>query len=95
MYFLEFGAAPRASSILYDRKDSSISLVQRGMFDWPTIFTGAKWLHVSGITAALSTGAAEVVDEAMHAARDAGVKVCLDLNYRSEALAEGDAQQRS
>jgi 2-dehydro-3-deoxygluconokinase len=84
VYFLEFGAAPRASSILYDRKDSSISLSQRGMFDWPTIFTGAKWLHVSGITAALSPGAAEVVDEAMHAARDAGVKVCLDLNYRSK-----------
>jgi 2-dehydro-3-deoxygluconokinase len=84
VYFLEFGAAPRASSILYDRKDSSISLVQRGQFDWPAIFTGAKWLHVSGITAALSPGAAEVVDEAMHAAREAGVKVCLDLNYRSK-----------
>jgi 2-dehydro-3-deoxygluconokinase len=84
VYFLEFGAAPRASSILYDRKDSSIALVQRGMFDWPTILTGAKWLHVSGITAALSPGAAEVVDEAMHAARDVGVKVCLDLNYRSK-----------
>ena len=84
VYFLEFGAAPRASSILYDRKDSAISRVQCGMFDWPTIFTGAKWLHVSGITAALSPGAAEVVDEAMHAARDAGVKVCFDLNYRAK-----------
>ena len=84
LYFLEFGAAPRASSILYDRKDSSISRAQRGTFDWPTIFTGAKWLHVSGITAALSPGAAEVVDEAMHAARDAGVQVCFDLNYRSK-----------
>src|SRR4051812_46417751 len=59
VYFLEFGAAPRASSILYDRKDSSIARVQRGMFDWPAIFAGAKWLHVSGITAALSPGAAE------------------------------------
>lgn len=84
VYFLEFGAAPRASSILYDRKDSAISRVQCGMFDWPTIFTGAKWLHVSGITAALSPGAAEVVDEAMHAARAAGVKVCFDLNYRAK-----------
>src|SRR5262245_11046983 len=84
LYFLEFGAAPRASSILYDRKDSTISRVQRGMFDWPTIFAGAKWLHVSGITAALSPGAAEVVDEAMHAAREAGAKVCVDLNYRSK-----------
>jgi 2-dehydro-3-deoxygluconokinase len=84
VYFLEFGAAPRASSILYDRKDSSIALAHRGMFDWPAIFSGAKCLHVSGITAALSPGAAEVVDEAMHAAREAGVKVCVDLNYRSK-----------
>ena len=84
VYFLEFGAAPRASSILYDRKDSSMARVQRGMFDWPTIFNGAKWLHVSGITAALSPGAAEAVDEAIHAARDAGVKVCVDLNYRAK-----------
>jgi len=91
VYFLEFGAAPRPSSILYDRKDSSISRVQRGMFDWPSIFQGAKWLHVSGITAALSPGAAEVVDEAMHAARNAGVRVCLDLNYRSKLWTREDA----
>lgn len=84
LYFLEFGAAPRASSILYDRKDSSVSLAQRGMFSWEDIFRGAKWFHVSGITPALSPGAAEVVDEAMHAARDTGVKVCMDLNYRSK-----------
>ncbi|AWM39006.1 2-dehydro-3-deoxygluconokinase [Gemmata obscuriglobus] len=84
LYFLEFGASPRASSILYDRKDSSVSLAQCGMFDWEAIFRGAKWFHVSGITPALSPGAAEVVDEAMHAARDAGVKVCMDLNYRSK-----------
>src|SRR5829696_6187692 len=56
LYFLEFGAAPRASSILYDRKDSSVALAQRGVFDWPAILAGAKWLHVSGITAALSPG---------------------------------------
>jgi len=93
VYFLEFGAAPRASSILYDRKDSSIALVQRGAFDWPAIFAGAKWFHVSGITAALSPGAAEVVDEAMHAARDAGVKVCFDLNYRAKLWTREHAAQ--
>lgn len=84
LYFLEFGAAPRPSSILYDRKDSSISRVQRGMFDWHAILQGAKWLHLSGIAAALSPGAAEVVDEAMHAARELGLKVCFDLNYRAK-----------
>jgi 2-dehydro-3-deoxygluconokinase len=93
VYFLEFGAAPRASSILYDRKDSSIARAQREMFPWPTIFEGAKWFHVSGITAALSPGAAEVVDEAMHAARDAGVKVCMDLNYRSKLWTREHAAQ--
>ena len=72
LYFLEFGASPRASSILYDRKDSAIARVTRGMFDWPAIFAGAKWFHVTGITAALSPGAAEAVDEAMRAAKAAG-----------------------
>ncbi|HEV3436270.1 MAG TPA: sugar kinase [Gemmata sp.] len=84
LYFLEFGAAPRASSILYDRKDSAIAQVQRGMFDWPKIFVGARWFHVTGITAALSIGAAEVVDEAMQAAKTAGLTVSLDLNYRAK-----------
>lgn len=84
LYFLEFGASPRASSVLYDRKDSSAARSHRGMFPWPDIFRGAKWFHVSGIAPALSPGAAEVVDEAMHAARDLGVKVCMDLNYRSK-----------
>ena len=84
LYFLEFGASPRASSILYDRKNSAIAGVQRGMFDWPHIFAGAKWFHVSGITAALSIGASEVVDEAMHAAKTAGLTVSVDLNYRAK-----------
>jgi 2-dehydro-3-deoxygluconokinase len=93
LYFLEFGAAPRPSSIVYDRKDSAIANARRGMFDWPSIFEGAKWLHVSGITAALSPGAAEAVDEAMHAARDAGVKVSFDLNYRAKLWTRERAAQ--
>jgi 2-dehydro-3-deoxygluconokinase len=84
LYFLEFGAAPRASSILYDRADSSISRVAPGMFDWPTVFSGARWFHVTGITAALSPGAAETVAEAMNAARTAGLMVSVDLNYRAK-----------
>jgi 2-dehydro-3-deoxygluconokinase len=84
LYFLEFGAAPRASSILYDRRDSAISQAQREMFDWPAAFAGARWFHVTGITAALSPGAAEAVDEAMHAAKAAGLTVSVDLNYRSK-----------
>lgn len=84
LYFLEFGASPRASSILYDRKDSAIAKVTRGMFDWRAIFSNARWFHVSGIAAALSAGAAEAVNEAMRAAKSAGVPISVDLNYRSK-----------
>src|SRR3954451_3357755 len=58
LYFLEFGAAPRASSVLYDRKNSAIAAVAPGMVDWKKAFSGAKWFHVTGITPALSQSAA-------------------------------------
>ena len=93
LYFLEFGAAPRPSSILYDRKDSSASRAQRGTFDWPAILQGARWLHVSGITPALGPGAAEAADEAMRAARAAGVKVSFDLNYRAKLWSSQQAAE--
>lgn len=84
LYFLEFGAAPRASSILYDRKDSSIARVEPGAFDWPTIFQGAKWFHVTGITPALGENVAAATAEALAAARAAGLRTSMDLNYRSK-----------
>jgi 2-dehydro-3-deoxygluconokinase len=82
LYFLEFGAAPRASSVLYDRKGAAIAAVQPGMIDWAKVFVGAKWFHVTGITPALSPSAAEVTREALVAARAAGVGTSIDLNYR-------------
>jgi 2-dehydro-3-deoxygluconokinase len=91
LYFLEFGASPRASSILYDRKDSAISRVTPGTFDWATIFRGAKWFHVTGITCALSEGSAAVVAEALTAARAASVRVSIDLNYRAKLWSREDA----
>jgi 2-dehydro-3-deoxygluconokinase len=91
VYFLEFGAAPRASSILYDRKDSSISRVSPGEFDWPTIFAGAKWFHVTGITPAISPSATAVTDEALRAAKAAGVGTSIDLNYRSKLWTREEA----
>src|SRR5437870_666101 len=54
LYFLEFGAAPRASSVLYDRKNAAIAGVRPGMVPWSTVFQGVKWFHVTGITPALS-----------------------------------------
>jgi len=91
LYFLEFGAAPRASSILYDRKDASISRVVPGQFDWPRIFSGAKWFHVTGITAALSANTADVVAEALTAAKASGLRTSIDLNYRSKLWTTAEA----
>jgi 2-dehydro-3-deoxygluconokinase len=82
LYFLEFGAAPRASGVLYDRKGAAIAAIQPGMVDWAKVFAGARWFHVTGITPALSTGAAAATREALEAARRAGVGTSVDLNYR-------------
>src|SRR5438309_8535615 len=59
VYFLEFGAAPRASSVLYDRKGAAIAHVRTGMVPWSKVFAAARWFHVTGITPALSGSAAE------------------------------------
>jgi 2-dehydro-3-deoxygluconokinase len=91
LYFLEVGAAPRPSGILYDRKGSAMSRVASGQFDWPAIFAGAKWFHTSGITAALSAGAATVVTEALAAAKSAGLTTSFDLNYRSKLWTPAEA----
>ena len=92
LYFLEFGASPRASSVLYDRAGSAISRIKPGEVDWEKAFDGAKIFHVSGITPALSTSAAEVTAEALKAAKAAGLTVSYDLNYRSRLWTEQEAQ---
>jgi 2-dehydro-3-deoxygluconokinase len=84
LYFVELGAAPRASSVLYDRAASAISRVTPGSIDWASVFAGARWYHVSGITPALSEAAAKVTAESLAAAKKAGLTVSYDLNYRSK-----------
>jgi len=84
LYFVEFGAAPRPSSVLYDRANSAISLIKPGEVDWRKVFAAARWFHTSGITPALSDSAAEVTREALVAAKQAGLTVSYDLNYRSK-----------
>src|ERR1700730_2719981 len=91
VYYLEFGAAPRASSVLYDRKGSAIAAVRPGMVDWAKVFAGGKWFHVTGITPALSATAAETTREALQAARAAGVRTSIDLNYRIKLWSTADA----
>ena len=84
IYYLETGANQRPSKVVYDRAGSSICEASPGDFDWPTIFAGAKWLHITGITPALSESAAELSLQALAAAREAGLTVSCDFNFRGK-----------
>ncbi|MGI6783227.1 MAG: PfkB family carbohydrate kinase [Aminivibrio sp.] len=84
VYYTETGAAMRPSKVVYDRAGSSISEVSPGDFDWDKILDGAKWFHTTGITPALSEGAAEVALEAVKACKAKGITVSCDLNYRNK-----------
>lgn len=82
LYFLENGAMQRSSRILYDRFDSAFVAIQPGVIDWDNIMSQARWFHWSGITPALSQGAAAVCQEALRSARKHNVMVSGDINYR-------------
>jgi 2-dehydro-3-deoxygluconokinase len=84
IYFLETGAAQRASKVIYDRANSSFATIQPGTIDWKSVFAEADWFHWTGITPAVSQGAAEVCREAIQAAREMGVTVSCDLNFRGK-----------
>ncbi len=91
IYFLEFGAAPRASSVLYDRKNAAIAGIAPDMVDWDNVFKGVKWFHTTGITPALSPSAAETTRVALQAARKAKVTTSIDLNYRNKLWSPAEA----
>ena len=82
IYFLETGAVARPSKVVYDRAHSSIASIELGMVDWKKVFEGADWFHWTGITPALSQGAADACLEAIKAANELGITVSCDLNYR-------------
>lgn len=82
IYFLETGAVARPSKVVYDRAHSSISEIKPGMVDWKEVFKDAHWFHWTGITPALSQGAADACLEAIKVANEMGVTVSCDLNYR-------------
>lgn len=82
IYFLETGASQRPSKVVYDRKYSSISQAQPGDFDWNAIFEGASWFHFTGITPALGDNVAEITAEACKVAKEKGLTVSCDLNFR-------------
>lgn len=82
IYFLEKGASQRPSKVIYDRANSAIATAAPGDFDWNRIFEGASWFHFTGITPALSDNAAALTLEAVKTAKEKGLTVSCDLNYR-------------
>ncbi len=82
IYFLETGAVARASKVVYDRANSALSNVKLGQFDWDKIFDGVTWFHWTGITPAVSQGAADVCLDAIKEANKRNITVSVDLNYR-------------
>jgi 2-dehydro-3-deoxygluconokinase len=82
IYFLEKGASQRPSKVIYDRANSAIAAAVPADFDWKNIFEGAAWFHFTGITPALSDNAAAITLDAVKAAKEKGLTVSCDLNYR-------------
>jgi len=87
LYFLETGANQRPSNVIYDRADSSIAITPANEYNWGAIFEEAGWLHLSGITPALSKNAAEATLVAAQKAKTAGASVSIDLNFRGKLWA--------
>jgi 2-dehydro-3-deoxygluconokinase len=84
LYFLEAGAAQRASTVVYDRDGAAMAIAEPSEFDWDAIFDGADWFHISGITPALSESGAAITAASLRAAKEAGATTSIDLNYRAK-----------
>jgi len=92
LYFLETGANQRPSHVIYDRADSAVAITPADRYDWAGIFDGARWLHLSGITPALSKTAAQATSVAAQKAKAAGCLVSLDLNFRGKLWTWDDSK---
>jgi 2-dehydro-3-deoxygluconokinase len=82
IYFLESGANQRPSKVVYDRAYSAIALAKPGDIDWDKAYEGVGWFHITGITPAISQSAMELSLEAVKVAKQKGITVSCDLNYR-------------
>lgn len=91
IYFLEMGSAQRGSKVVYDRSGSALATIRPGMVDWRAVFAGADWFHWTGITPAISEGAAQVCLEAVQIAKEMGLTVSCDLNFRRKLWQWGKA----
>ena len=92
IYFAEAGASQRPSNVIYDRARSAVSELGPGTLDWAAVFRGADWFHVTGITPALGEKAAACTREALAAAKSAGAKISVDLNFRKKLWSPAQAQ---
>lgn len=84
LYFVERGANQRPSKVMYDREYSAVSLTKGETYNWDSIMSGAGWLHTTGITPALSEISAEAVEIAIRSAKEKGLTVSCDLNFRKK-----------
>jgi 2-dehydro-3-deoxygluconokinase len=93
IYYCEKGASQRPSKVIYDRAGSAIAEAVPADFDWKSILEGAKWFHVTGITPALSENAAQITIGACKAAKELGITVSTDLNYRKKLWTKDEARK--
>jgi 2-dehydro-3-deoxygluconokinase len=92
IYFLEKGASQRPSKVIYDRANSAIALAQKSDFNWKEIFANAAWFHFTGITPALSDAVASITMDACVAAKEAGLTLSCDINYRKNLWSRDKAR---
>ncbi len=91
IYFLEKGASQRPSKVIYDRAHSAIAEATTADFDWDSIFDGVEWFHFTGITPALGQNVADICLEACKAAKEKGITISCDLNYRKKLWTKEEA----
>ena len=93
IYYCEKGASQRPSKVIYDRAYSAIALAKEEDFDWDKIFKGATWFHLTGITPALSDSMAAITIKALKTAKEKGITVSCDLNFRKKLWSKEKANK--
>ena len=93
LYYLEKGASQRPSKVIYDRAYSAIALAEKNDFDWDTLFNGVTWFHWTGINPALGDNVAEICKQACKKAKEKGITISCDLNYRKNLWTSEKAQK--
>ncbi|MHB9038235.1 MAG: PfkB family carbohydrate kinase [Armatimonadota bacterium] len=93
LFYLETGAAQRASKVIYDRSHSSIRESKPEDYDWEAIFSGKDWFHFSGTAPALGENVVQVLEDGLKVAKRHGVMVSVDLNYRAKLWSPEEANR--